>query len=101
MSNYTWKWSLDEKGFVELPFKQYTECQTKKLNYVEKYLSPSIQHSSCGWNHTTYYVLKNKFGTEEYVALYPEKENVNSRYINVSGNSLGAIAITTWSNIFN
>lgn len=101
MSNYTWKWNLDEKGFVEVPFEQYTECQTHKLNYVGKYLSPSIQHSNCGWHHATYYVLRNKLGTEEYVALYPEKENVNGRYINVSGNSLGAIAIATWSNVFN
>lgn len=101
MNNYTRKWSLEEKGFVEVPFNEYTKCQYSKLNYVEQYLSPSIQHSNCGWHHATYYVLKNKLGIEEYVALYPEKENANGRYINVSGNSLGAIAIATWSNVFN
>lgn len=101
MNNYTWKWSLEEKGFVEVPFNEYTKYQYSKLNYVEQYLSPSIQHSNCGWHHATYYVLKNKLGIEEYVALYPEKENANGRYINVSGNSLGAIAIATWSNVFN
>ena len=101
MNNYTWKWSLEEKGFVEVPFNEYTKCQYSKLNYVEQYLSPSIQHSNCGWHHATYYVLKNKLGIEEYVVLYPEKENANGRYINVSGNSLGAIAIATWSNVFN
>ena len=99
--NYTWKWSLDEKGFVEVSFDDYTECQLQKLKYVEKYLSPSIQHSNCGWDHATYYVLRNKLGTEEYVALYPEKENINGKYINVSGNSLGYVAKATWNGVFN
>lgn len=101
MNNYTWKWSLDEKGFVEVLFNEYTDCQTQKLKYVEKYLSPSILYANCGWNHVVYYVLKNGSDTREYAALYPEKENTNGRYINVSGNSLGAIAEAVWSNVFN
>ena len=101
MSNYTWKWDLDEKGFIEVSFSELNECQFRKLDYVKKYLSPSILHANCGWNHVVYYVLKNGCDTREYVALYPEKENTNGRYINVSGNSLGAIAEAVWSNVFN
>ena len=98
MSNYTWKWKLDERGFVEIPLKEYNECKLQKMNYVKKYLSPSIHHANCGWDHAVYYVLKNEFGTREYVALYPEKENTNGRYIEVSGNSLRTIAKDVWNN---
>lgn len=101
MSNYTWKWDLDEKGFVEVPFSELNECQFRKLEYVKKYLSPSIQKANCGWNHAVYYVLKNERDTREYIALYPETENVNGRYINVSGNSLGYVAKEVWNNMFN
>lgn len=91
MSNYTWKWDLDEKGFVEASFDEYTKCQLEKRDYVEKYLSPFILHTNCGWDHVVYYVLKNGCDTREYVALYHEKENINGRYINVSCNSWVAI----------
>ena len=101
MSNYTWKWDLDEKGFVEVPFNELNEVQFRKLDYVQKYLSPSIQKANCGWNHAVYHVLKNERDTREYVALYPEKENTNGRYINVSGNSLGYVAKEVWNNMFN
>ena len=101
MSKYTWKWDLDERGFVEVPFEEYGDCKLEKMKYVEKYLSPSIKHARCGWNHVVYYVLKNQYGIEEYVALYPDEENTNGRYICVSGNSLGAIAEAVWENIFN
>lgn len=97
---YTWKWGLGEKGFVEIPFTDYTDWQNKIRVYVEKYLSPSIKHAKCGWDHCVFYVLENKYGTEEYVALYPDEENQNGRYICVSGNSLGAIAEAVWNSVF-
>jgi hypothetical protein len=98
--SYTWKWQLDERGYSEVPFKDYTEWQSKVNDYVEKYLSPSIENANCGWDHCVYYVLKNQYDTNEFVALYPDKENQNGRYINVGGNSLGAIAEATWNSVY-
>ena len=98
--SYTWKWQLDERGFSEVPFADYTEWQSKANNYVDAYLSPSIKHADCGWDHCVFYVLENKYGTDEFVALYPDEENQNGRYICVSGNSLGAIAEATWNSVY-
>lgn len=98
--SYLWKWQLDEMGFNEIPFADYTEWQNKVRNYVEKYLSPSIENANCGWNHCVFYVLENQHGTEEFIALYPDEDNQNGRYINVSGNSLGAIAEATWNSVY-
>lgn len=98
--NYTWKWQLDERGFDEVSFADYTEWQSTINNYVNTYLSPSIKYAGCGWDHCVFYVLENKHGTEEYIALYPGEENQNGRYICVSGNSLGAIAEATWNSVY-
>lgn len=99
-NNYTFKWDLNLKGFKELDFEYYSQEQLKKSSYVELYLSPSISHANCGWDHCIYYVFDNELYKEEYVALYPEKENTNGRFYCVTGNSLGAIAETVWNGVF-
>ena len=47
-----------------------------------------------------YEIMENEYGREEYTVLYPDAENSNGRYMNVSGNSLGAIAEEVWKNVF-
>ena len=96
----TYKWALKERGFEAIPFEEYTEEQKRKLHYVANYLSPSVEHSRCGWNHVGYEIMENEYGREEYAVLYPDAENSNGRYMNVSGNSLGAIAEEVWKNVF-
>ena len=96
----TYKWVLDQRGFKEIPFEEYTEEQLRKHGYVSRYLSPSIQAAKCGWDHVVYYVLENQYGREEYAVLYPDTDNSSGRYMNVSGNSLGAIAEEVWRNVF-
>ena len=44
--------------------------------------------------------MENEYGREEYAVLYPDKDNSSGRYMNVSGNSLGAIAEEVWKNVF-
>lgn len=100
LNNYTYKWHLDELGFEKVPAHLYTSAQNKKWEYVNDYLSPSIEHAKCGWDHCVYYVLKNKNGTEEYVGLYPDKVSQNGRLYCVTGNSLGAIAEQIWYGVF-
>jgi hypothetical protein len=45
--------------------------------------------------------MESQYGREEYAVLYPDTDNSGGRYMNVSGNSLGAVAETVWRNVFN
>ena len=71
----TYKWALDQRGFKAIPFSEYTEEQKKKCDYVDEYLSPSVQHSRCGWHHVGYEVMESQYGREEYAVLLPVDEN--------------------------
>ena len=53
----TYKWALNERGFKEIPFEEYTEEQKRKFVYVKKYLSPSVEYSRCGWDHVVYVIM--------------------------------------------
>ena len=97
----TYKWALDQRGYKAIPLNEYSKEQTEKRNYVEQYLSPSVQHSRCGWDHVGYEIMENEWGREEYAILYADPEDRGGRYMNVSGNSLGAVAETVWRNVFN
>lgn len=99
---YTYKWNLVQNGFIELDWHFYSQEELKKSAYVEQYLSPSVKHALCGWDHCIYHVFANGYNDrEEFVALYPDEDETCGRFINVSGNSLGAIAEALWNNIFN
>ena len=97
----TYKWALDQRGYKAIPFSEYSKEQKEKCDYVEYYLSPSVEHSRCGWHHVGYEVMESQYGREEYAILYPDADNRGGRYMNVSGNSLGAVAETVWRNVFN
>lgn len=98
---YTWKWKLEERGFKRVFTANYTEVQEKKWVYVEEYLNNSVVEANCGWAKVRYEVYENPLGgKEEYVILYPTKDDTGGRCINVSGNSLGATAQKVWNNIW-
>lgn len=98
--SYTYEWCLIDKGYKFLDYRDMTQEELKKSSYVELYLSPSIHYANCGWDHAVYHVVQNEYGTEEYVAIYPNKGNSDGRFINVSGNSLGAVAESVWNSVF-
>lgn len=102
MVNYIWKHVLKDKGYNALSEKKWNDVQRNKCAYVTKYLSPSIHYARCGWDHCVYTVLTNQYGyIEEYVELCPNAEDNDGCYINVTGDSLGAIAESVWKNVFN
>lgn len=102
MSKYYWKWELEEKGYEEeFQRSSYSDMELETSIYVEQYLSPSIHYAECGWDHCKYHILSSAYGTEEFVALYPDETDVGGKYICVTGNSLGAIAEAVWNNVFN
>lgn len=98
--SYSWKFTLDDRGYKEVPFEDYSKEHMLKNKYVQEYLSPSITNAKCGWDHCEYSVLCNNDNITEFAILYPDKENVSGRYYNVSGDSLGAIAETIWNGVF-
>lgn len=106
MANYTFKWQLEEKGFEEIPWKDWDNLPNgrlykKKELYVGNYLLPAVVHANCGWARIEYKIFKDKFGGyEEYIALCYDNHNDDGRYINVSANGLGAIAQTVFNNIW-
>jgi len=99
--SYMWKFQLDSRGMTEKPVENYSDSETKKKNYVETYLKPSVSHANCGWKFCSYVVMTCEYGEEEYVMLAADENIKGGRYICVSGNSLGAIAKAVWQNVFN
>lgn len=106
MANYTFKWQLEEKGFEEIPWKDWDNLPNgraykKKDFYVDNYLSEAVRLARCGWEKVAYKIFKNKFGGyEEYIVICYDNDSYDGRYINVSANSLGAIAQTVFNNIW-
>lgn len=72
----------------------------KKDEYVEKYLTPSVKHANCGWNHCKYFVFKNEDGFHEFVELCPGTEDTGGRYYKVDGLNNGGIAESIWGGVF-
>ncbi len=96
--SYTYDWEIKDSGYTELPLEAYSDWKKKARDYVEKYLSPSVEHAKCGWSGCEYHLFKNPFGDiDEYISL---DTDVRGRYINVSGDSLGAIAEAIWNCVF-
>ena len=106
MANYTFKWQLEEKGFKEIPWEDWDNLYNgrlykKKDFYVDNYLLPAVVQAKCGWEKVIYKIFKDNFGGyEEYIVLCYDSRNDDGRYINVSANSLGAIAQTVFDNIW-
>ena len=106
MANYTFKWQLEEKGFKEIPWEDWDKLPNgkgykNKDFYVNNYLLPAVVQAKCGWEKVVYKIFKDNFGGyEEYIVLCYDSRNDDGRYINVSANSLGAIAQTVFDNIW-
>lgn len=102
MANYIWSYTLEERGLKELNWRDWgNDLYFKKSQFVEQYLNPAIAPSNCGWDHIVYKIFENKMGgKEEYVLICPNRGDDNgARYINISANSLSAIAQAVWKNI--
>ena len=105
MSNYTFKWQLEEKGFKEIPWKDWDNLHNgrlykKKDFYVDNYLMQAIRESNSGWENVKYKLLKKDEYIEEYIVLCYDTKTDEGRYINVSGNSLAAIGQVAFNNIW-
>lgn len=105
MANYTFKWKLEEKGFKEIPWKDWDNLPNDKIYkkkdyYVDNYLMQAIRESNSGWENVKYKLLKKDEYIEEYIVLCYDTKTDEGRYINVSGNSLAAIGQVAFNNLF-
>lgn len=87
MKNYTYKWSLESKGCVELDSDKYTDKMKAMNKYIDM-LSDVVAEACCGWDGVKYSVIKNPSGSiDEYMELYVI--DGGNRMIPISGNSKG------------
>lgn len=100
MSNYMYESTIKERGYVEVSI--YTTNERSKLKYVTNHLFPALHYSKCGWNVVEYKVMETPSGirTEFLVLWADEVGSSGSRWINVTGNSLGAIMCEMCENLW-
>ena len=103
-ASYAWGWQILDMGFTAtVDPRDMTEEEKKKRNYVHEFLSPSVQAAECGWHGISYCIAT--IGEEErreFVLMFATKEDTpaGARWVNVTGDSKGAIAEAVWSLVF-
>ncbi len=103
MAAYNWGWQIRDAGFLALPVDKLTPGEIDKLQYVNQFLDPSVHEAKCGWYGISYCVCTiNGKNRTEFVLMYGDKNDTpnGARWINVTGNSKGAIAENVWSLVF-
>lgn len=88
MKNYTYKKSLEQLGFEEVPADQYNIYQKDMCAFVNS-MSPIIQSANCGWDGVKYAVMRHKndlMDGDPYMVLFVD---THERWIPISGNSKG------------
>ena len=101
-ATYVWGWQLP-KGLLALPTNKLTREELDKRRYVHEFLHPSVSEANCGWHSIAYAVCDiDGERRREYVLMFGDAKDtpVNARWINVSGDSKGAIAEAVWSLVF-
>lgn len=88
-------YELEEKGFVRANWRELDRYKLEKSVYVERYLSPAVAESDCGWYGVNYVVYANG---EEYVFFIDANDRLG-RGICVTANSKQAIATAVFDNI--
>lgn len=102
MSNYMYEHAIKERGYVEKYPQEMSACELQKYNFVENHLCETLQESNCGWRWVEYKVMETPSGHRtEFLVLWAEAVGKSgSRWINVTGNSLGAIMCAMCDNLW-
>lgn len=102
MKNYIYEWTIRERGYSDISFKEFTQCQQDKFNYVLQYLRPAMHEANCGWKNVDYHVMCTSSGIKsEFVVLWSgEINHSGSRWINVTGESMGSIMCSVCDNLW-
>ena len=100
--SYKWGWQIDS-GFKAVKFNDFTRYEEDKKQYVNNYLSESVNKADCGWYGIAYVVLEcDGIDRREYVLMFGDRNDTphNARWIDVTGESKGSIAEAVWSLVF-
>ena len=101
-SSYKWGWQIIQQGYLSLTTDQLTPEEIDKRWYVAQFLYPSVHEAGCGWHGVSYCVCDGNGDRREFVLMYGDKETTpkGARWIDVTGNSKGAISEAVWSLVF-
>ena len=102
MSNYVYEHMVKDRGYVEQHPNEMSDCELQKYNFVENHLCETLQASNCGWRFAQYKVMETPNGIRtEFLVLWAEEiGDSGSRWIDVTGNSLGAIMCAMCDNLW-
>ena len=102
MKGYLYEHEIKDRGYVEVPLSKCTENERNKEFFVHGYLASTLRASNCGWNWAQYKVMVTPRGVRsEFLVLWAEEiDSSGSRWINVTGNSLGAIMCAMCDNLW-
>lgn len=102
MGNYMYEHTVKERGYVEIPRVKMTECERDKYYFVRDRLDTTLWHAKCGWNVVEYKVMETPSGRRtEFLVLWAEAVGASgSRWINVTGDSLGAVMCAMCDNLW-
>lgn len=100
MSNYMYEITVKNRGYVDA--KTLSHCELQKYAFVVDHLNKTLREAKCGWKNLEYKVMETPSGHRtEFLVLWAEEiGNSGSRWINVTGNSLGAIMCEMCDNLW-
>lgn len=100
--SYLYKITIKERGYVDVPINELTSCELQKYEFVKNHLTRTLYEANCGWEHAQYRVMETPNGTKtEFLVLWAEViDNSGSRWMNVTGDSLGQIMCTMCDNLW-
>ena len=101
--SYKWGWQIDDTFQAITPYLM-TKEENEKNWYVNQFLDPSVKEAKCGWHGIAYVVGTYCDGEDrrEYVLMFGSANDTPraARWIDVTGDSKGAIAEAVWSLVF-
>ena len=102
MKNYLYEYEVLDRGYVEVYPNEMNLCEFQKYTFVEEHLCTTLQASNCGWNWAQYKVMEKSNDTRtEFLVLWAESIGASgSRWINVTGESLGSIMCSMCENLW-
>lgn len=102
MKGYLYEHEIKDRGYVEAEMETMSKCELEKYGFVRSYLASTLRASNCGWDWAEYKVMETPSGHRtEFLVLWAEIANkLGSRWINVTGNSLGAIMCEMCDNLW-
>lgn len=102
MKSYMYRQTVEERGYVEVDWKAMSKCELEKSAFVDSHLAKTLKVSHCGWENLEYKVMETPSGHRtEFLVLWAEEVGKSgSRWINVTGCSIGAVMCEMCDNLW-